>query len=67
MEFMLAILQQLLELPEDADMAGVVHEQYKRTLHRWHGMLCSSAFSVGWMARLGSHRFAQQSCVAAGH
>ncbi|GBF93994.1 hypothetical protein Rsub_06243 [Raphidocelis subcapitata] len=46
MEFMLAIMRRLLELPEDAAMADVVQEQYAKTLRRWHGMLCSSAFSV---------------------
>jgi hypothetical protein len=47
MQFMLAIMGRLLELGPDAVMGDVVHEMYHATLHRWHGWVASSAFTVG--------------------
>lgn len=46
MEFMLAILARLLELPPGASMTEVTREQYNATIHKWHGFLASSAFGV---------------------
>jgi hypothetical protein len=46
MEFMLAIMAALQERP-DAAMSDVVGEIYHKTIHRWHGFLTSSAFTVG--------------------
>ncbi|KIY92705.1 hypothetical protein MNEG_15258 [Monoraphidium neglectum] len=47
MEFMLAIMAALQERP-DAAMSDVVGEIYHKTIHRWHGFLTSSAFTVAF-------------------
>lgn len=70
MEFMLAIITRLVELPPTADMRDVVAEQYAATLRRWHGRLASSAFSVAlgfvprreeFLERLAGGRFSRAS------
>lgn len=44
-EFLLRIMADLLRRPNDT-MGAVVYDAYHATLHRWHGMLASSAFAV---------------------
>lgn len=67
MEFMLAIIRRLQELPQ-APMSDVTYDMYHATLHRWHGFFCSSAFSVAmafvptrevFLDRLAGGRFSE--------
>eukprot|EP00879_Flechtneria_rotunda_P011766 GHRR01012289.1.p1 GENE.GHRR01012289.1~~GHRR01012289.1.p1 ORF type:complete len:184 (+),score=49.21 GHRR01012289.1:493-1044(+) len=47
MEFMMAIMEKLLDDP-NAALSDVVYEKYYATLNKWHGMLASSAFNVAY-------------------
>ena len=44
---MVAILRRLMEKP-GATLSEAVYDTYYATLHRWHGFLASSAFSVAF-------------------
>lgn len=47
LEFMTAIMRQLLAEP-DKSMSEVVYQQYYATLNKWHGFWASSAFNVSF-------------------
>ncbi|KAI8468072.1 MAG: putative glycolipid transfer protein [Monoraphidium minutum] len=71
MEFMVSILRRLVEDPASS-MSDAVYDTYYATLHRWHGFLASSAFSVAFafvpsretfLDRLAGGKFSDQTAA----